>query len=78
MIKAGLIKIPFRIECASYNGIPADVVPAAFGETMLMAFEGRNRAYDCPDALNFYAMEELADTVARHGFEVYVPEAAAV
>lgn len=74
VIKAGLLKAPFKIACPSGDSIPIDVVPAAFAETLLMAFESRHKPYVCPDALNFYAMEEIADTAARHGFEIYVPE----
>jgi len=65
VINAGLIKLPFR----------GEIISAAMAETMLLALEGKFVNYSSGGDSNLDNLEEIADIAAKHGFEVWVPEA---
>ncbi len=67
VIEAGLVKAPY-----------GEIISAAMAETMLLALEGRFVNYSAADSINPDKLEEIADLAARHGFEIYAPEASAM
>ncbi|MCX5697741.1 MAG: hypothetical protein NTU54_07240 [Candidatus Omnitrophica bacterium] len=74
-ISAGFIRLPRANNLRLIKGLPQNVVFAAMAETMLLALEGKFADYSGSEDTNIDKMEEIADIAARHGFEVWVPEA---
>ena len=56
-------------------GLPNGVVYASLAETILLALEERFVSYSLGEMVNIHKMEEIADIGARHGFQVWLPEA---
>jgi predicted amino acid dehydrogenase len=50
-------------------------ISPALAETILLSLEKRFVSYSLGETLNIDRLEEIADIAARHGFEVWVPEA---
>jgi len=74
-VEAGLIKLPYPQELPFNVGLPKDVVSSALAETMLLALEEKFLNYSCGEDIHVDRLEEIADIAAKHGFEVWVPEA---
>jgi len=74
-INAGLIKMPFQAKFYVNTGLPEKIIPAALAETILLSLEEKFVSYSQGANVNLDKMEEIADIAARHGFEVWVPEA---
>lgn len=75
VMAAGLIKMPKPLKFSVNLGLPAGIIPASMAETMLLATEKKFTNYSLGDNINLDKMEEIADIAARHGFEVWVPQA---
>ncbi len=75
LISAGFIRLPQVNNLRLIKGLPQNVVFAAMAETMLLALEDKFTDYSGNVDTNIEKMEEIADIAARHGFEVWVPEA---
>lgn len=73
--EAGLIKMPYPIDLQLNLGLPKDIVPAALAETMLLALEEHFVNYSAGENINVDKSEEIADIAAKHGFEVWLPDA---
>lgn len=74
-IEAGLIKMPLENTLNINTGLPEGVISASLAETMLLAFEGKFTSYSLGENINPDKLEEIADIAARHGFEVWAPDA---
>jgi fatty aldehyde-generating acyl-ACP reductase len=74
-VEAGLIKLPYPLQHQLSIGLPGDVISAALAETMLLTLEQRFINYSCGKNINPDKLEEIADIAAKHGFEVWAPEA---
>ncbi len=74
-VEAGLMKLPNPTDLQLSTGLSKDVVSTALAETMLLALEERFMNYSCGENINIDKLEEIADIAAKHGFEVWVPEA---
>ena len=66
IIKGGLIKLPNTAK---------NFIHASLAETMLLTLEEKFTSYSLGDNINLDKLEEIADIAARHGFEVWVPQA---
>lgn len=77
-IKGGLIKLPGAQKININNRLPKDVINASLAETLLLALEGKFVSFSLGENINPDRLEEIADMSARHGFEVWVPEAPVV
>jgi len=75
LIDGGLIKLPFSANFGVDTGLPKDIIYASMAETMLLALEENLVSYSLGDNINIDKLEEIANIAARHGFEVWVPEA---
>jgi fatty aldehyde-generating acyl-ACP reductase len=75
VIKAGLIKLPYPVKLKINTGLPPGIVSAPMAETILLALEEKFVSYSSGDNINVDSLEEIADIAARHGFEIWVPEA---
>ena len=74
-VEGGLIKLPYPMELPLNIGLPKDVVSASLAETILLALEERFVNYSWGENINLDKLEEIADIAAKHGFEIWVPEA---
>lgn len=74
-VEAGLIKLPYPVDLQLNLGLPKDLVSASLAETMLLALEERFVSYSGGENINLDKLEEIADIAAKHGFEVWVPDA---
>ena len=74
-IKGALIKLPKPLNLGINLGLPNDVVSAPLAETMLLTLEEKFVSYSLGENINPDKLEEIADMSARHGFEVWVPQA---
>jgi fatty aldehyde-generating acyl-ACP reductase len=74
-IEGALIKLPKPLSLRINSGLPNGVVSAPLAETMLLALEGKFVSYSLGENINPDKLEEIADMSARHGFEVWVPQA---
>ncbi|TRZ47122.1 hypothetical protein D4Q80_05040 [bacterium] len=74
-VEAGLIKLPYSVDLQLNLGLPKDLVSAPLAETMLLALEERFVSYSGGENINLDKVEEIADIAAKHGFEVWVPDA---
>lgn len=75
VIEAGLIKMPYSTNLGINLGLPTGIIYASLAEVALLALEEKFVSYSLGDNINPDKMEEIADIAARHGFEVWVPEA---
>ena len=75
IVKTGLIKLPFDIKLGFNTGLPSDIICSTLAETILFTFEGKFSSYSLGEEINPDILEETADMAARHGFEIWVPEA---
>jgi predicted amino acid dehydrogenase len=75
VIEGGLIKLPYPTDLEVDLGLPKDIIPASLAETMLLALEERFTNYSLGDNINLDKLEEIANFAAKHGFEVWVPQA---
>jgi len=75
VIAAGLVKLPFADNLDINIGLPKGIAYASLAEVMLLAFEEKFVTYSLGENINLEKSEEMADISARHGFEVWVPEA---
>lgn len=76
VIKGGLIQIPSMENLRINSRLPKGIIPAALAEAMLLTFEEKFTNYSLlGEGVNPDKLEEIADLAARHGFEVWVPEA---
>jgi predicted amino acid dehydrogenase len=75
MINAGLVRLPPLNDFRLPGAFAANIVSASMAETMLLALEGLYFDYSAGEDTNIEKMEEIADMAARHGFEIWVPEA---
>jgi len=73
--QAGLIKMPNPVRFGFAAGLPEGVIPAPLAETMLLTFEEKFVNYSTGDNINLDKMDEIADIAAKHGFEVWLPQA---
>ena len=74
-IRGGLIKLPLGNSLGINTGLPKSIISASMAETILLALEERFVSYSIDEDTNLDKLEEMADIAARHGFEVWVPEA---
>ncbi|MCX5714140.1 MAG: hypothetical protein NT033_04895, partial [Candidatus Omnitrophica bacterium] len=75
VINAGLIKLPRVNNFRLIPGLAPNILFASMAETMLLTLEQKFADYSGNEDTNIEKMEEIADIAARHGFEVWVPEA---
>ncbi|MCX5703771.1 MAG: hypothetical protein NT066_04690 [Candidatus Omnitrophica bacterium] len=76
IIQAGLIRLPDARNLSISSGLPKGIVPASLAETMLLTFAGKFTNYSLlGESVNLDKLEDIADLAARHGFEVWVPQA---
>lgn len=74
-IQAGLIKLPHPENFDINLGLDKGLIPASLAETILLTMDGKFTNYSFGDNINPDKMEEIADIAARHGFEIWVPQA---
>lgn len=74
-LKAGLVKLPFPDKLYNDFGLPKGVIPASMAEAILLALERKFVSYSLGDKINLDKLEEIADSAALHGFEIWCPEA---
>jgi fatty aldehyde-generating acyl-ACP reductase len=74
-IQLGLIKAPFQEKWSRRLGLSAGVIPTQLAETLLLTLEEKFVSYSLGEYVNPDQLEEIADFAARHGFEVWVPQA---
>ncbi len=75
VVEGGLIRLPKGSTLSAGKGFVPGVVPASLAETALLALEQRLGAYSLDWSTNPDKLEEIADMAARHGFEVWIPQA---
>jgi predicted amino acid dehydrogenase len=76
VIQAGLVKLPVAANLRINSRLPKTIVYASLAETMLLTFEGKFTNYSLlGENINLDKLEDIADLAARHGFEVWVPQA---
>lgn len=75
VISTGLIRLAFERNLTYTFGLPKGVIHAPMAEAILLAFEQKYMEHCLGDEINFDKIEAIADISARHGFEVWVPEA---
>lgn len=75
-IRGGLVKLPYPPGPGMTSaGLPDDIICARTAEAVLLTLEEKFKNYSLGDFVNLDKLEEIADISARHGFEVWVPEA---
>lgn len=75
VLNAGLIKLPQPVDLGLDFKLPDNVISSSIAETMLLTLEEKFVDYSLGDNINPDKLEEIADIAAKHGFEVWVPEA---
>lgn len=75
LIEGGLVKVPFALKYVINTGFPRDIICSQLAETALLALENRFVNYSSGENINLDKTEEIADLAAKHGFEVWVPQA---
>lgn len=77
-VTPGLIRIPYFVESRFSIGLPKNIIPVSLAETILLTIEDKMFDYSFGDNVNLDKIDEIADIAARHGFEIWLPQAAAL
>ncbi|MGD0335847.1 MAG: hypothetical protein ABSB18_01920 [Candidatus Omnitrophota bacterium] len=74
-IRSGLVKLPYPLDSKIRTRLPRAVIRTQLAETILLTLAKKFFLNYLGNAINPDNLEEIADIAARHGFEIWVPEA---
>jgi predicted amino acid dehydrogenase len=74
-IRSGLVKLPYPLDSKIRTHLPQDIIQTPLAETILLTLAKKFFLNYLGNAINPDNLEEIADIAARHGFEIWVPEA---